>query len=177
VNNFISDVQHGQLADVTWITPVGNYSDHPPNTVCVGEGWTVQIINAIMQSSFWDSTAIFLTWDDFGGYYDHVPPPTADYFGLGIRVPTIIISPYVKHGTPSQPLVQHGVYEFSSMLTFAETVFNLSPLTLRDKLSSNMVEAFDFNQTPIPPLVLTPRQCPKTKSLPIVPLGTDDDGD
>jgi len=177
VNNFIGDVQRGQLADVTWITPVGNYSDHPPNNVCVGEGWTVEIINAIMQSSFWDSTAIFLTWDDFGGYYDHVPPPSVDFFGLGIRVPTIVISPYVKHGTPAQPLVQHGVYEFSSMLSFAETVFSLPPLTLRDQQTSNMMEAFDFNQAPIDPLVLQPRQCPKTKALPIVPLGTDDDGD
>src|SRR5580704_17888390 len=98
---------------------MGGYSDHPPNDVCQGEGWVVQVMNAIMQSQFWNSTTVFITWDDWGGYYDHVSPPTVDYFGLGMRVPFLIISPWVKHGTATQPLVQHGLYEFSSMLGFA----------------------------------------------------------
>jgi len=171
VDNFANDVANGRLADVTWITPLAQFSDHPPSNVCEGEGWTVRIINAIMNSQFWDSTAIFLAWDDFGGYYDHVPPPNVDYFGLGIRVPFIIISPYVKAGT-----VHHTVFEFSSMLSFAEQLFDLPPLTERDKKADNMMKAFDFNQTPLPPLILTPRQCPKTKRQIFKPL-LNDDGD
>ncbi len=170
VNNFASDVQNGQLADVTWITPTGPVSDHPPKSVCVGEGWSVEIINAIMNSQFWDSTAIFLTWDDFGGFYDHVNPPKEDYFGLGIRVPMIIISPYVKPGS-----IHHTVFEFSSMLSFAETLFGLPALTKRDEEADNMMKAFDFSQKALPPLILTPRQCPNEKERPFTL--PDDDGD
>lgn len=172
VTNFENDVQT-QLADVTWITPVGTFSDHPePDlSICMGEGWTVQVINAIMESPFWKSTAIFLTWDDFGGFYDHIPPPKVDYFGLGLRVPLIAISPYVKAGT-----IPHGVYEFSSMLSFAEKVFNLSPMTKRDQNANDMMDMFDFNQQPLPPLILEPRKCPNVKSLPSTPP-LDDDGD
>lgn len=179
VENFQQDVQNGQLADVTWITPMGGYSDHPPNDVCQGEGWAVQVMNAIMQSQFWNSTTVFITWDDWGGYYDHVSPPTVDYFGLGMRVPFLIISPWVKHGTATQPLVQHGLYEFSSMLGFAETVFNLPNLTNRDKSADNLMDAFDFNQQPLPPLVLTPRKCANGPPVVCGPLphGPDDDGD
>jgi len=173
VNNFENDVQT-QLADVTWITPVGPYSDHPePNlNICVGEGWTVGIINAVMKPPFWNSTAIFLTWDDFGGFYDHVNPPKVDYYGLGLRVPLIAISPYVKAGT-----VQHGVYEFSSMLSFAEKIFNLPPLTKRDQNTDDMTDMFDFNQQPLPPLFLKPRKCPNVMPLPSSPPLDDDDGD
>ncbi len=168
-DNFVKDVRSGQLADVTWITPSFWNSDHPPANVCTGENWSVEIINAIMQSQFWDSTAIFMTWDDFGGFYDHVPPPTVDYFGLGIRVPLIILSPYVKAGT-----VHHTVFEFSSLLKFTETLFDLPALTERDAKADNMMKAFDFNQKPLPPLILSTRQCPKTKQLSPSP---DVDGD
>jgi phospholipase C len=169
-NTFIKDVGSGQLADVTWITPSYLNSDHPPANVCVGENWSVQIINAIMQSQFWDSTAIFITWDDFGGFYDHVPPPTVDYFGLGIRVPLIILSPYVKAGT-----VHHTVFEFSSLLRFTEKLFDLPALTERDAKADDMMKAFDFNQSPLPPLILNTRQCPKKAQLSIP--SDDVDGD
>jgi len=173
VDNFENDVQT-QLADVTWITPLGTVSDHPEPTLslCDGEAWTVEIINDIMQSPFWNSTAIFLTWDDFGGFYDHVPPPSVDYFGLGLRVPLIAISPYVKAGT-----IPHAVYEFSSMLSFAEKIFNLSAMTKRDQKANDMTDMFDFNQQPLPPLILKPRKCPSVKSLPSTPSVDDDDGD
>jgi len=174
VNNFTTDVQ-SQLADVTWITPLGEVSDHPePNlSLCVGEGWSVQIINAIMNSPFWNSTAIFLTWDDYGGYYDHVPPPTVDFYGLGIRVPLLVISPYVKAGT-----VQHGLSSATSLLRFAEKVFNLPALTQRDKTANNLMDMFNFNQQPLAPLLLTPRKCPQIKKLPAGPMLDDnDDGD
>jgi phospholipase C len=156
VDNFQRDVARGQLANVTWITPLGGDSDHPPNNVCTGENWSVDVINAIMNSRFWDSTAIFVAWDDYGGYYDHVPPPTVDYFGLGIRVPALVISPYVKAGT-----VQHEVYEFSSFLGFAEKIFNLPPLTDRDRKANNLIDAFDFSQSPLRPLILKQRKCPQ----------------
>ncbi len=173
VNNFETDVQT-QLADVTWITPVGTFSDHPDPklSICAGEGWSVKIINAIMNSPFWNSTAIFLVWDDFGGFYDHVPPPSVDYFGLGIRVPLLVISPYVKAGT-----VQHGLAEVSSLLSFSEKVFNLPPLTQRDKNANNLMDMFDFNQQPLQPLILTPRKCPTVEALPSTVQSEDDDGD
>jgi len=170
VDNFQADVASGNLANVTWITPLGQNSDHPPNNVCIGENWSVNVINAIMNSQFWDSTAIFVAWDDYGGFYDHVPPPTVDYFGLGIRVPALVISPYVKAGT-----VQHEVYEFSSFLGFAEKIFNLPPLTDRDRKANNLMDAFDFSQPPIPPMILKERNCPKVYG----PFKDhdDDDGD
>lgn len=171
VDDFISDVQSGKLAQVTWMTPLGPNSDHPPANVCNGEGWTVQVLNAIMSSQFWNSTAVFVVWDDHGGYYDHVPPPTLDFWGLGIRTPLLILSPYVKAGT-----VQHAVYESSSMLAFVEKVFDLPPLSQRDKKADNLMDAFDFTQSPLPPLILTPNQCSDTREGPIVPL-EDDDGD
>jgi phospholipase C len=84
-------------------------SEHPPYSTCQGENWTVEQLNAVMRGPDWYSTVIFLTWDDFGGFYDHVPPPQIDQFGLGPRVPLLIISPYARRG-----YVSHTIYEFSS---------------------------------------------------------------
>lgn len=152
---FISDAQSGTLPAVSWLVTGSGQSDHPPNSVCQGENWTVQQINAIMQGPLWNSTAIFLTWDDFGGFYDHVPPPTADQFGLGPRVPLIIISPYAKPGN-----IAHTQYEFSSFLAFVETRFQLASLGGRDTTANNMLDSFDFNQQALAPVVLTTRTCP-----------------
>jgi hypothetical protein len=102
----------------------------------------------------WASTVVFLTWSSYGGYYDHVAPPVVDVFGLGIRVPLVILSPYVKAG-----LVVHDQSEFSSLLAFAENVYGLAPLTSRDAAANNLMDAFDFRQEPLPPLILNPRQC------------------
>ena len=131
-------------------------SEHPPYSSCVGENWTGQQINAIMQGPDWDSTAIFVTWDDFGGFYDHVPPPGVDQFGLGPRVPVLIISPYAKQG-----FISHTQYEFSSFLKLVEERFGLKPLTAHDAAANDMTDSFNFNQTPQPPFPLTPRPvCP-----------------
>ena len=152
---FVLDAQNGSLPSVSWVIS-GPTSEHPPYSTCVGENWTVQQINAIMQGPDWDSTAIFLTWDDFGGFYDHVPPPGLDRYGLGPRVPLLIISPYAKQG-----FISHTQYEFSSFLKLVEDRFSLKPLTARDAAANNMTDSFDFTQTPQPPLVLTPRAtCP-----------------
>ena len=109
-----------------------------------------------MQGPLWNSTAIFITWDDFGGFHDHVPPPKLDQFGLGPRVPLLIISPFAKSG-----LVSHTQYGFSSFLALVETRFKLPPLTQRDAGANNIVDSFDFNQQPLPATILSPRApCP-----------------
>ena len=152
--NFINDAVSGQLPQVSWLV-TGPGSEHPPTSTCIGENWTVNQINAIMEGPDWPTTAIFLVWDDFGGFYDHVPPPTADAYGLGERVPLMIISPYAKAG-----VVSHKQYEFSSVLKFIENRFGLASLTGRDAAADDTTaDSFDFTQTPRSPLILKPRSC------------------
>ena len=151
---FIQDAQNGQLPNVSWVV-VGNGSEHPPGSSCVGENTTVRQLNAVMRGTQWGSTAIFITWDDFGGFYDHVPPPQVDNFGFGPRVPLLVISPYAKPGN-----ISHTVYEFSSLLTFVEARWNLGALTDRDYNANSLFDAFDFNQAPLAPLILQQRVCP-----------------
>ena len=152
---FATDAMNGQLPAVSWLVTDMGLSEHPPSSSCVGENWTVQQLNAVMQGADWDSTAIFLTWDDFGGFYDHVPPPLLDAFGAGPRVPLLIISPYAKKG-----YITHTQYEFASFLRFAEERFSLQPLTARDMMANDMQNSFDFSQTPREPLILPLRACP-----------------
>jgi phospholipase C len=123
--------------------------------MCAGEDWTVEYLNALMKSQYWDSTAVILTWDDFGGFYDHVAPPHVDLYGLGPRVPAIVISPYARPG-----FIDHTTYEFASVLRFIETIFDVPPLTSRDAQAADMLSAFDFSQQPLDPLVLHQRRCP-----------------
>lgn len=152
---FVKDLRTGNLPAVSWLTPSFRLSDHPPASMCEGENWTVEVLNELMDSPYWGSTAVVLTWDDFGGYFDHVPPPHVDLYGLGPRAPTIIISPWAKPG-----YIEHDTLEFASVLRFIETIHGLPPLTQRDAAASDMLSAFDFGQEPQPPLVLTPRDCP-----------------
>ncbi len=116
-NQFLGDVAAGTLANVTWITPRVGQSDHPASRSTTGPLWVKGVVNAIGESQFWNSTAIFLLWDDWGGWYDHVPPPIVDFDGLGVRVPLIVISPYSRRG------VAHTTYEFGSLLSFVEQNF------------------------------------------------------
>jgi phospholipase C len=143
-----------KLPAVSWVLPPGEKSEHPPNSVCQGENWTVEAVNAVMQGPDWSSTVIFITYDDFGGLYDHVPPPQIDQFGLGPRVPMLIISPFARRG-----YVSHTQYEHSSVLKFVEARYQLPSLTARDAGASDMLDSFDFSQTQ-PPLILSERQCP-----------------
>jgi phospholipase C len=156
-SQFVIDAQDGNLPAVSWIVIGSGLSEHPPASTCQGENWTVRQLNAVMQGPDWNSTVVFLTWDDFGGFYDHVPPPSPapDLFGFGPRVPLIIISPYAKHGH-----ISHTVYEYSSLLKFAEKRFGLAPLTDRDLVASDVLDSFNFNRRPLPPLVLQERACP-----------------
>ncbi len=152
---FVNDAKRGNLPAVSWVVTSVGKSDHPPASSCVGENWTVAQLNSVMQGPDWGSTAVFLTWDDFGGFYDHVAPAKLDQFGLGPRVPLIIISPFAKKG-----YISHTAYEFSSFLKFVETRYGLHTLTDRDALANDMTDSFDFRQQPQPPLVLQPRTCP-----------------
>jgi phospholipase C len=153
-DQFITDAQNGNLSSVSWLVTTGGYNDHPGWSTCQSENWTVNQLNAIMSGPDWSTTAIFLTWDDFGGFYDHVPPPTLDEYGLGPRVPMIIISPYALQGH-----ISHTEYEFSSVLKFIEERFNLPFLTNRDAGANDMLDSFNFSQSPLPPLILSPRTC------------------
>ena len=156
VDNLVRDIGDGLLAPVTWVTPRYELSEHPEHSFCAGENWTTQVVDAIMASPMWDDTAIFLTWDDYGGFYDHVPPPQVDGFGLGIRVPMLVISPYAKRGH-----IDHRLGEFSSVLRFIEDNWGLSQLTHRDRDAADMSYVFDFRQEPRPPDPLPLRgDCP-----------------
>ena len=140
-----TDLKNGTFPQVSWVIPSFPISEHPPASIILGMNWVKHVINAIMKSPYWNSTAIILTWDDYGGFYDHVPPPQIDKYGLGFRMPTLIISPYAKPG-----YIDHTQYQFESMLKFIEWRFNLQPLTERDLHANNLLNAFDFNQKPNP---------------------------
>jgi len=156
VDNVIADIRNDLLPAVTWITPRYPDSDHPEGgDLCRGENWTTSVVDAIMHSPMWKDTAIFITWDDWGGFYDHVAPPQVDGFGFGIRVPLLVISPYAKSG-----YIDNQLGEFSSMLRFVEDNWGLSQLTHRDREAANLASDFDFDQPPrLSPAPLQIRDC------------------
>lgn len=150
-DQIITDVQDKKLPAVSFVTPNSDqYSDHAPEPTQPAQNFVASIINAIMESRYWSSTAIFLTWDDFGGYYDHVPPPKLDGVGLGPRVPLIVISPYAKPG-----YIGSDLGEFASFDKFIEEDFGLPSLGQRDSLASvsDLMDFFNFSQSPNPKLI------------------------
>lgn len=153
--HFVTDVAKGRLPNITWLTADLNQSGHPPTSMCDSENWDVKQINAVMRSKYWKSTAIVLTWDDFGGFYDHVPPPVMNDIALGPRVPTIIISPYARYN-----YIDHRIYDFNSVVKFIEDTFHLSRLSTGDTTAQSIAGAFNFSETPKRPLILKPRKCP-----------------
>ena len=159
VDDFVEHARAGLLPPVTWVTPRFEVSDHPEYSMCQGENWSTKVVNAVMEGPQWEDTAIFLTWDDYGGFYDHVPPPQVDDFGFGIRVPLLVISPYAKQGSVTSELG-----EFSSVLRFVEDNWGLTQLTDRDRDATPLISAFDFTQEPRPPDPLPLRTgCPPQK--------------
>ncbi len=157
-SQFLTDIaaKNKTLPSVVWIMP-GNSgeSEHPPNNVTVGEHRVVELINSVMRSPYWNSTAIFLTWDDYGGWFDHVSPSQVDTYGYGFRVPCLMISPYAREG-----FIDHTLADHTSILKFIEAVFGLPSLTQRDAKASNLMEAFDFMQSPRAPLILPGQHIP-----------------
>ena len=141
----LTDIAAGKLAQVSWVVPTFNNSDHP-GAPPLGPEWVANIVNAIGNSQYWNSTAIFIAWDDWGGWYDHVPPPQVDNMGLGFRVPVIVVSPYAKRG-----YISHVTHESGSILHFTEEVFNLPSLGTRDASADDFSDCFDYTQTPAPP--------------------------
>jgi phospholipase C len=140
-----NDLTAGNLASVTWLTPSVPDSDHIFPGVDHGPSWVAQVVNAIGQSQFWNSTAIVVVWDDWGGHYDHVAPAQFGFGQLGFRVPLLVISPYVAAGT-----ISHKRYEFGSILKFVEQNWGLMPMQPGDRRSNSIADIFNFSQTPRP---------------------------
>jgi phospholipase C len=146
---FALDAAAGNLAGVSWLFGPKNLSEHPTENVSDGDAWTATQIKAIGKGGLWSSTAIFITWDDWGGWYDHVTPPQVEkwadgtQFRYGNRVGCIVISPYAKNGYISKVLHSH-----ISLIKFCETIFNLSPINNRDKSADDMLDCFDFAKKP-----------------------------
>lgn len=153
--HFDQDVRRGRLASVSWLLPPPGYTDHPASgSLCAGENWTVGRLNTLMRSRYWKNTAVILTWDDFGGFYDHVPPPHVDIYGMGPRVPGLVISPWARRG-----YIDHHTYDFSSVLKTIEQLHRLPTLGNRDRRAQPMWPSFDFTQRPLRPLLLSQRDC------------------
>jgi phospholipase C len=167
LTNYFTAAKTGKLPAVSWINPTGSVSEHPPGLVSSGEKYVTKLVNAAMRGPEWKSTAIFLAWDDWGGFYDHVAPPRVDANGYGLRVPGIVISPYARKG-----LVDHQTLSFDAYVKFIEDDFlggrRLDPKTdgrpdprpdVRERAPQlgNLVRDFDFSRQPRQPLLLPPR--------------------
>jgi phospholipase C len=176
LGHFTTDAQKGQLPAVSWIAPNGKTSEHPPASTVTGQAYVAGLIDAVMKGPDWSSTAIFLTWDDWGGFYDHVVPPSVDQNGYGLRVPGIVISPYAKRGFIDHQTLSHDAYA-----KFIEDDFlggqRLDPKTdgrpdprpgVRENASTlgDLRADFDFTQQPLPPVVLSANPPPGPASIP-----------
>lgn len=139
----LRDIARDRLADVTFVTPSAAASDHAGKNNGTGPSWVASIVNAIGKSSYWNSTAIIVVWDDWGGWYDHVPPQIYNSYELGFRVPMIVISPYAKRG-----YVSHTPYEFGSILKFIEQTYELRSLGTTDVRANDLSDCFNFGAQP-----------------------------
>jgi phospholipase C len=143
VDRIVRDIQQDRLPAVTWVTPRFELSDHPPESTCFAQNWLADIVNAVIESDAWEHTALFITWDEWGGLYDHVPPPEVDDLGLGFRVPMLVVSPYARKG-----YVDDAEGEFSTPLKFIEDNWGLPYLTSRIERTHNFEHVFDFSRNP-----------------------------
>ncbi len=176
LDDFSRAAKNGTLPAVSWVIPEGATSEHPPASIHAGQAYVTGVINAIMQGPDWDSTAIFLSWDDWGGFYDHVAPPGVDQNGYGLRVPGLLISPYARKGMIDHQILSHDAY-----LKLIEDLFldgaRLDPKTdgrpdsrptVRETMPQlgDLLAEFDFSQPPLPPLVLSTDPPPGPASIP-----------
>ncbi|HMC42168.1 MAG TPA: alkaline phosphatase family protein, partial [Acidimicrobiales bacterium] len=170
VQNFVDAAKAGTLPAVSWVVPSGPVSEHPPGLVSAGQAHVTSLVNAVMSGPDWASTAIFLSWDDWGGFYDHVAPPAVDQNGYGLRVPGIVISPYAR-----KDLIDHQTLSFDAYVKFIEDDFlggaRIDPRTdgrpdprpdVREVAPQlgNLLADFDFSQAPRPPLLLPTHPAP-----------------
>ncbi|MGD0318776.1 MAG: alkaline phosphatase family protein [Nitrososphaerales archaeon] len=146
---FFGDIANGTLPQVSWVIPSPEISDHAPANITLGMWWITDVVDSVMNSQYSRSTAIVVLWDDYGGFFDTVAPPTVDGYGLSFRVPALIISAYAKPG-----FLDHTVYDFESTLKFVEWRFSLPALTTRDADTNNLLNAFNFSQRPLTPLAI-----------------------
>jgi phospholipase C len=166
----LTDPGSSNLASVSFVTPSKADSDHPGDHSDLGPSWVANVVNAIGESPYWNTSAIILLWDDWGGWYDNAAPPQLDYRGLGIRVPCLIISPYSRETSPSHPgYISHTQYEFGSILRFIEETFNLPYIGPQakgytDERAAPLDDSFDFTQTPRPFVPITPKY-PRSRFL------------
>jgi phospholipase C len=142
LSQYYIDLREGTLPAVAFIVPSGA-SEHPPGSIDSGQKFVKTLIQELMRSDAWNSSAFLLTYDDWGGWYDHVPPPQVDDYGYGPRVPAILISPYALQGK-----IDSTQLDFTSILKFIEENWGIQPLAERDSKANNFLSAFDFNQTP-----------------------------
>jgi phospholipase C len=176
VDQYYSAAKSGTLPAVSWIVPENSVSDHPPAKISDGQAYVTSLVNAAMSGPDWNSTAVFVTWDDWGGFYDHVAPPKVDENGYGLRVPGLVISPYAKKG-----YLDHQTLSFDAYLKLIEDLFlggeRIDPKTdgrpdprpdVRENASQlgNLVDDFDFTQAPRPPLILPTQPQPGPASVP-----------
>jgi phospholipase C len=140
----LDDVPGGSLAPVTWIVPSAPFSDHSGTHSAEGPQWVASVVDAIGESPFWKSTAIFILWDDWGGWYDHVAPPQYDVMGPGFRIPLLVVSPYARPG-----YVSHVQHEAASVVKFIEDDFGLPSLGQADARADDLRDCFDFAQKPL----------------------------
>ena len=176
VDHYFTALKNGTLPAVSWIVPNNQVSEHPTAPISDGQAYVTSLINAAMQGPDWDSTVIFLSWDDWGGFYDHVVPPRVDENGYGLRVPGLIISAYAREG-----LIDHQTLSFDAYLKFIEDIFlsgqRLDPTTdgrpdrrptVREDVSvlGNLLNEFDFTQAPLPTLILPLHPAPGPASVP-----------
>ena len=176
VDQFLAAAKAGTLPSVSWVVPDGQVSEHPPASIKAGQAYVTGLINAVMQGPDWNSTAIFLAWDDWGGFYDHVVPPHVDINGYGLRVPSLVISAYAKKG-----FIDSQTLSFDAYLKLIEDIFlggqRLDPATdgrpdprptVRENVPQlgDLLSDFDFSQTPRAPLVLPTNPPPGPASIP-----------
>ncbi len=176
VAHFYTAVKHDTLPAVSWIIPNSKVSEHAPAKISDGQAYVTALINTVMQSKEWNSTVIFLAWDDWGGFYDHVPPVLIDQNGYGIRVPGLMISPYARQG-----MIDHQVLSFDAYLKFIEDIFlngqRIDPKTdgrpdprptVRESVTQlgDLLQEFDFSQSPLPPVILPEHPAPGPASIP-----------
>jgi phospholipase C len=166
LSHYFDAARTGTLPAVSWIDPTGSVSEHPPALVSAGQAYVTKLVNAAMRGKDWKSTAIFLAWDDWGGFYDHVTPPSVDRLGYGLRVPGLVISPYARRG-----YIDHQTLSFDAYAKFIEDDFlggqRLDPATdgrpdprpdvrENDPILGTLVRDFNFKQKPRQPLLLNP---------------------